>query len=38
MVVVAAIVILSNICHAGIKYMCMDFVKFLLEALGASVV
>ena len=36
-VVVAAIVILSNICRAWTMYLCMDSVKFLLEAPGASI-
>ena len=34
---VAAIVILSNICRAWTTYLCMDSVKFLLEAPGASI-
>ena len=36
-VVVAVIVVLSNICHAWTMYLCMDPVKFLLEAPGASI-
>ena len=37
-VVVAAIVILIIICCAWTMYLCMDSVKFLLEAPGASIV
>ena len=37
-VFVAVIVILSNICCAWTMYLCMDFIKFLLEAPGASIV
>ena len=36
-VVVAAIVILNNICRAWTIYLCMDSAKFLLEAPGASI-
>ena len=36
-VVVAAIVILSNICRASTMYVCMDSAKFLLEAPGTSI-
>ena len=36
-VVVAANVILRNICRAWTMYLCMDSVKFLLEAPGASI-
>ena len=36
-VVVAAIVILSNICCAWTMYLCMDSVKFLLEVPGTSI-
>ena len=35
-VVVAAIVILNNICHAWTMYLFMDSLQFLLEASGAS--
>ena len=36
-VVVAATVILSNICRAWTMYLCMDSVKFLLEVPGSSI-
>ena len=36
-VVVAAIVILNNIYHARTMYLCMDFVKFLLEEPGTFI-
>ena len=36
-VVVAAIMILSNVCHTWTMCLCMDSVKFLLEAPGASI-
>ena len=36
-VVVAAIVILSNIYHAWTMHLCMDSAKFLLEVPGTSI-
>ena len=36
-VVVAAIVISSNICRAWTMYLCMDFVEFSVEAQGAFI-
>ena len=35
--VVAAVVILRNICRTWTMYLCMDSVKFLFEAPGASI-
>ena len=34
---VTAIVILTNICRASTMHLCMDSIKFLLEAPGASI-